>query len=210
MMSDQSKHNATLKAEVEAGRRHMPGFAWPTVALTLGLFAIFAASTYLAVTGAIPMVLGVVINSVFMYAIYTPLHEAVHDNISSRRGGLRWLGNVRGALPRPDILVTRSRWDVYLPEGPQYGEPSTNMELVASALRASRQEIDGEFRRTAAAANDPVRRQPLRIGFANEYLPPGASPEIWREDPALGGPVARAGAGSTATTRSSASPSSNS
>jgi hypothetical protein len=85
-------------------------------------------------------------------------------------GGLRWLGNVRGSLPRPDILVTRSRWDVYLPEGPQYGEPSTNMELVASAVRATGQEIDGEFRQTGVAANDPERRQPLRISVPTAGL----------------------------------------
>lgn len=95
-MSAQTKQNATLKAEVEAGRRHTPAFAWPTVALTLSLFAIFAASTYLAATGAIPMVLGVVVNTAFMYAVYTPVHEAVHENISSRRGGLRWVDKLLG------------------------------------------------------------------------------------------------------------------
>ena len=95
-MPVQDKREATLKAEVEVGRRHTPGFAWTTVWLTLGLFAVFAASTYLAASGAIPMILGAAINTVFIYAVYTPVHEAVHGNISSRRGNLRWVDTVFG------------------------------------------------------------------------------------------------------------------
>jgi fatty acid desaturase len=90
------KRDTTLKAEVEAGRRHTPEFAWPTVSLTLGLFAAFAASTYLAASGAMPTILGVAINTAFIYAIYTPVHEAVHENISSRRGDRRWVDKVLG------------------------------------------------------------------------------------------------------------------
>ena len=42
-MSAPTEQDATLKTEVEVGRRHTPAFAWPTVALSLGLFAVFAA-----------------------------------------------------------------------------------------------------------------------------------------------------------------------
>jgi hypothetical protein len=37
-------------------------------------------------------------------------------------------GSLRSVLPRPDLLVTHSRWDLYLPAGIRYGSPSTNMQ----------------------------------------------------------------------------------
>jgi hypothetical protein len=49
------------------------------------------------------------------------------------------LGRARGALPMPDILVTRARWDVYVPSGMSYGPPSTNLDLVAEDEVVSRE-----------------------------------------------------------------------
>jgi hypothetical protein len=40
------------------------------------------------------------------------------------------LGTIEAVLPNPDILVTQSRWDVFLPEEMTYGQPSTNMDVV--------------------------------------------------------------------------------
>jgi hypothetical protein len=45
------------------------------------------------------------------------------------------LGSVSLRLPRPDLLVTESRWDWYLPEGLDYRRPSTNMRVVESETR---------------------------------------------------------------------------
>ncbi|MCG8462640.1 MAG: hypothetical protein MI919_40665 [Holophagales bacterium] len=46
-------------------------------------------------------------------------------------GPIRGLGKVRGELPRPAILVTRSRWEVWVPDGITYRRPGGEMELVA-------------------------------------------------------------------------------
>jgi hypothetical protein len=52
---------------------------------------------------------------------------------------LSGLGSARGTLPHPDILVTQSRWDVFVPDGMSYGAPQTNMEVVGAAGSVSRE-----------------------------------------------------------------------
>jgi fatty acid desaturase len=89
---------STVRLEAEIGRRHTPDFAWPTLALEIGLFALFAASTSAAVAGRIPLWAGAAINTVFIYALYTVVHEAVHANISSRSKHLRWVDLVAGVM----------------------------------------------------------------------------------------------------------------
>lgn len=39
-------------------------------------------------------------------------------------------GRVHGQLPRPDMVVTRSRWEVFLPAGRHYAEPVADMDVV--------------------------------------------------------------------------------
>ncbi len=58
---------------------------------------------------------------------------------------IRGLGRLRPTLPRPDILVTSSRWDVYVPDGLGYGEPSSNMEIVVSGVRRDLDELAREM-----------------------------------------------------------------
>ena len=43
-------------------------------------------------------------------------------------------GRIEGTLPRPDMIVTNSRWDVYVPATPRYGTPRTNMDVVSSNI----------------------------------------------------------------------------
>ncbi len=89
---------STLRQEAEVGRRHTPDFGGRTLLLELQLFLLFFASTGLAVAGVIPMWLGFIGNTVFIYALYTVVHEAVHANISSRRKDLRWIDEVAGII----------------------------------------------------------------------------------------------------------------
>jgi hypothetical protein len=76
--------------------------------------------------------------------------------------GLGSLGSARGWLPRPDVLVTHSRWDVYLPAGTSYGTPSTNMEVVKSGAAVSREDMARKLAR-ADAEGRPQLLDPLRI-----------------------------------------------
>ena len=89
---------STIRQEAEVGRRHTPEFGGRTLLLELQLFVLFFAATGLTVAGLIPMWVGVLGNTVFLYALYTVVHEAVHSNISSRRKNLRWIDPVAGII----------------------------------------------------------------------------------------------------------------
>ena len=76
---------------------------------------------------------------------------------------IRGLGRLRPTLPRPDILVTSSRWDVYVPEGLSYADPSSNMEMVVGGVR---RDLDALEREMADAQQDAAKQravEPLRI-----------------------------------------------
>ena len=89
---------STIRQEAEVGRRHTPEFAARTLLLEFELFVLFFASTGLTVAGLIPMWAGALGNTIFLYALYTVVHEAVHSNISSRRKNLRWIDPVAGII----------------------------------------------------------------------------------------------------------------
>jgi len=89
---------STVRQEAEIGRRHTPDFGGRTLLLEVELFALFFASTGLALTGVIPVWLGAAGNTLFIYALYTVVHESVHSNISSRTKSLRWVDTVAGMI----------------------------------------------------------------------------------------------------------------
>ncbi len=75
-------------------------FAWATVALFLGILASVSTVAALAIAGYVSYWVAIPLNAVLIYAIFAPLHEAVHDNIAGPYRGLRWLelliGHVSG------------------------------------------------------------------------------------------------------------------
>ena len=89
---------STVRQEAEIGRRHTPDFGGQTLLLEVGLFAIFISATWLTIAGVIPMWLGALANTIFIYSLYTVVHEALHSNISSRTKSLRWVDTVAGVI----------------------------------------------------------------------------------------------------------------
>ena len=55
------------------------------------------------------------------------------------------MGIIQASLPRPDILVTDSRWDVYLPDGVRFGDPTTNMTLARAGAPVLHDEMAREL-----------------------------------------------------------------
>ncbi len=55
---------------------------------------------------------------------------------------IRGLGRISGVLPRPEILVTRTRWDVFLPKDVGYGQPQGNLELVADRTQVTAEDLN--------------------------------------------------------------------
>jgi hypothetical protein len=74
-------------------------------------------------------------------------------------------------LPRPEILVTRSRWDVYLPDGIDYREPSGNMELIAPGAAVDQAKMQETLASGEPDAESLKLEVPLRgVHFAFEKL----------------------------------------
>lgn len=72
--------------------------AWPSVALGFAIIAGFAIVCTLGSLRIIPLWAGLIINSLLLYAIQTPLHEACHGNIAGRDGRWMWLNHLVGIL----------------------------------------------------------------------------------------------------------------
>lgn len=51
---------------------------------------------------------------------------------ATRNKAMDTFGRIEGFLPRPDMIVTHTNWDVYVPAAPRYSTPKTNMELLSS------------------------------------------------------------------------------
>ena len=70
--------------------------AWPTVFLALGIIGSFALVCTLGTLGIIPLWLGLILNTLILYADQTPLHEACHGNIAGRESKWLWLNHLIG------------------------------------------------------------------------------------------------------------------
>ena len=70
--------------------------AWPTVLLALGIVAAFALVTTLATMRIIPLWLGLILNTLILYADQTPLHEACHGNIAGKDSRYLWINHLVG------------------------------------------------------------------------------------------------------------------
>ena len=80
------------------------------------------------------------------------------------------VGRVRGSLPRPDMVVTRTHWDVFLPADVAFGSPRTNMEVVGVAEAVTAEEMTPV---TATQSGEALRIQVptsgLRYSFDKLY-----------------------------------------
>jgi hypothetical protein len=95
-----------------------------------------------------------------------------------------WLGQLSSRLPRPDMVVTHTRWDVFLPLGPHYLTPDSSMDMVIGGVRTNPRQIEAEMMARASDAYQAQIGQPLRIAvprqgihYAFEKLYANQSPE---------------------------------
>ncbi len=72
-------------------RNYIGEFQWP--ALIVAAVGVLAYGTVLAhvIAGSLPVLVGTVFAGVLGYGLYLPFHESVHQNISGRHRGLRWV-----------------------------------------------------------------------------------------------------------------------
>ncbi len=93
-------------------------------------------------------------------------------------------GTVSSRLPRPDMVVTHTRWDVFLPVGPRYQSPDSTMDVVVEGAWANPRKARAEDVARASKAYQARIGQPLRITvptqgirFSFEKLYANQSPE---------------------------------
>ena len=92
-----SNHLLSEAQITKAATRYMGKPAFATVGLAFGAIGLYAFMFLFATGGTAQLLLAFVLSSYLVYVIYTPLHEAVHRNISGKsRGGLLWLNHAVG------------------------------------------------------------------------------------------------------------------
>jgi hypothetical protein len=73
------------------------------------------------------------------------------------------LGKLSSRLPRPDMVVTHSRWDVFLPIGPRYYALDSTMDPVLHGLYVNPRVAGGDVMAGASETYQAQMGQPLRI-----------------------------------------------
>lgn len=97
---------STTRLEAEVARRHTPDIAWPTIILLVGCLGLWGLSSALALMDIIPLWLAMVPNTLALYAIYTPVHDASHSAVVPRNKQLRWVNTLVGTLAAFPIFMT--------------------------------------------------------------------------------------------------------
>ena len=78
------------------------------------------------------------------------------------------LGTLQGQLPHPHMIVTNSKWDIYVPDDLHYRTPKTNMTLVAQHVPVTKTSIHSEV--SANTDSDSRFTAPLRISVPTSGL----------------------------------------
>ncbi len=87
---------------------------------------------------------------------------------ATRGAAMHNFGRIQSSLPRPDMIVTHTNWDVYVPAAPDYSAPDTNMEILAAQVMTSVKDASAELLRSAAA--NVINGEPLHIELPTQGL----------------------------------------
>ena len=109
--------------------------------------------------GHAPEILIKVLNSLEGFPV-----ELIYTTPTSEFGRF---GRIAGHLPRPDMVVTRSHWDVFLPDRYTYGTPTTNMDVVVNQQPMSRASVEQEFE--AVRAPQPTQTPVIEVPIAGVH-----------------------------------------
>jgi hypothetical protein len=75
-------------------------------------------------------------------------------------------GSISGTLPRPKIVATRTRWDVYLPHDVRLGHLRTNLEQVQERVLLGQKVIEAEMNSVVQGqyiTNQTTQNAPLNL-----------------------------------------------
>jgi len=80
------------------------------------------------------------------------------------------LGTISSRLPRPDMVVTHTSWNVFLPVGPHYLTPDSTMDTVVNGTWANPRTAGGEAVTRVSKAYQDQFGQPLRITVPSQGI----------------------------------------
>jgi beta-carotene hydroxylase len=91
-------HTMTDQELTKIAQTYMGRKAWFTLALAFGSITLYFAFFAAAIGGALPLWLCALVVSYLVYVVYTPLHEAVHNNIAGDSAALKKVNDVVGHI----------------------------------------------------------------------------------------------------------------
>lgn len=86
-------------SELDAGkavRKYQGMMAWPIVLLAAISIVSFITVCALGVSEKIPLGIGLILNILLLYVLFTPLHEACHKNIAGKQRQCMWVNHLVG------------------------------------------------------------------------------------------------------------------
>jgi hypothetical protein len=89
---------------------------------------------------------------------------------ATRIDPMAFMGTVHGRLPTPDMVVTHTRWDVYLPVGPSYRSPDSTLDPVIDGRRVNGDVMGNEALARAQSAQGPGLGEPLRLSVPSQGI----------------------------------------
>jgi hypothetical protein len=95
---------------------------------------------------------------------------------ATRVSSIGAFGRIRGELPRPDMIVTRSRWEVFLPRGVDYGAPRADLTLVEAGVPVTAEALSLD-RANLAGLPIAVPTEGVRFTFEKLYAGPSGDAE---------------------------------
>ena len=93
------------KKAINTSKSYTGGIAIPTIAFSAIILTAFILVLALFTFGYLGTFISTILLVFVTYASYTPLHEAVHGNISGANKKYRWLNNVIGYMMAPIIGI---------------------------------------------------------------------------------------------------------
>jgi len=87
---------------------------------------------------------------------------------ATRVAPMAFMGTLHGRLPTPDMVVTHTRWDVYLPVGPSYRSPDSTLDPVISGRRVNAAAMGNEALARAKSAQNAGLGEPLRLSVPSQ------------------------------------------
>lgn len=112
----------------------LPVLAWQEILLIAGCYVALIASSGLYLSGSMPYLPAMVINTLAIYAIFTPLHDATHGSLSSHRGLNDVLGTI-AAFPLVPGFTTQLYRYLHMEHHRHTGVPVADPDEVTVGTR---------------------------------------------------------------------------